>query len=171
MKNIIRTSALVLVGALATTALFAQNTSTIQGSARVEIISPIDIELVSNLSFGTLLADVSTTELVVPPDGPSNFTAGGRGSQANLGAWAAQYQVTGEPSTSFNVVLPEMVYLTHGEDGGQLQVHSFSTNLGENAALDSSGFAELAVGATLKLGQLQKSGIYTGTFDITVAYN
>lgn len=163
MKTFLRSSALVLVGVLATTATFAQNTSTIQGTATVEIVSPIDIQLVSNLSFGKLLADLHTGEFVVPANGPSTFDGNG--------AWAAQYQVTGEPSTGFSVVLPEVVYLTDAETGHQLMVHRFSTNMGDKTSLDETGFAELAVGATLKLGQQQKAGNYSGSFDVTVAYN
>jgi hypothetical protein len=52
-----------------------------------------------------------------------------------------------------------------------MQVDNFVSSLGATAALDAQGAQALKVGATLNVDANQAVGLYTGSFDVTVAYN
>jgi hypothetical protein len=52
-----------------------------------------------------------------------------------------------------------------------MEVNYFVSDLGNNSTLDNAGEAQLKVGATLNVEANQAVGLYTGSFDVTVAYN
>jgi hypothetical protein len=52
-----------------------------------------------------------------------------------------------------------------------MAVDNFVSSLGATSALDAQGESALKVGATLNVDANQPVGLYTGAFDVTVAYN
>ena len=82
----------------------------------------------------------------------------------------AIFSVTGQESQSFKVTLPADGVVSIESGGNSMNITDFDHNLGETPALDGTGNATLNVGAVLNVGVTQAAGVYTGTFDVTVAY-
>ena len=53
----------------------------------------------------------------------------------------------------------------------QMTVNNFVSSLGADSVLDANGAATLGVGATLNVAAQQAAGLYSGSFDVIVAYN
>ncbi len=105
-------------------------------------------------------------------------TFGGRAATGSIwlapsfGGSSALFTVTGDPSTSFAVMLPTngTVYLTG--PGVPMPVNNFiSVPDGVDGQLDLLGTGIVRVGATLNVGSGQTPGAYSGSFLITVDYN
>jgi len=50
-------------------------------------------------------------------------------------------------------------------------VKDFVSSLGTTSSLDAQGVATLHIGASLMVSAKQNQGLYSGTFDVAVAYN
>ena len=57
------------------------------------------------------------------------------------------------------------------EGSTPMQVIDFLCSAGATSTFDGSGDDNFTVGATLQLAINQPAGTYTGTFDVSVAYN
>lgn len=88
----------------------------------------------------------------------------------NPASSSGQFKISGQPNVPVSISLPSSVSLT-GNKGGTMTVNNFtgypsSTQL----TLDTAGDANLNVGADLNIGASQLSGIYSGTYSVTVNY-
>ncbi|MBN2681094.1 MAG: DUF4402 domain-containing protein, partial [Bacteroidales bacterium] len=82
---------------------------------------------------------------------------------------AASFDIIGYPDATFTIDIPETIQILSGTD--EMTVDNFVSDLGSSSALDGDGMANLKVGATLNVEANQAPGLYTGSFDVTVAYN
>ena len=147
---------------------FGQSQSTASADAGANIITPISISNTRGLDFGDIVSQTSPFTVTVS-------TAGVRSASdatAILDAVGEQaiFSVTGQESQSFKVTLPAngVVSIKSGEN--LMNITGFNHNLGATPALDGTGNATLNVGAVLNVGATQAAGEYTGTFNVTVAY-
>ena len=112
--------------------------------------------------------------VVIAPGGTRSTTGsvtlvakGSNGSLTDFGP--AVFLVTGNASTSYAITLPQsastLTYLTN--------TMTVDTWTGSAASLTTSaqGESNFKVGGTLHVGANQTGGTYTGSFDVTVAYN
>ena len=130
------------------------------------IVQTLDIIPIRHLSFGR----------IVPFGTPGTVKVGHAGAleadNARLlgGAANAQFLVTGEPNETFQIFLPpnNTVAVTRGSD--LMRVDFFEHGAGPFPALNSAGELIFNVGAILSVGGNQRSGDYSGTFQVTVSY-
>jgi hypothetical protein len=98
--------------------------------------------------------------------------AGGATAISGLTTSAAAFTVAGGASRTFTISLPAAgVSISNGTPAQDMTVNAFTSSLGASNTLDGSGAAALAVGGTLNVAASQAPGSYTGTFNVTVAYN
>ena len=98
-------------------------------------------------------------------------TTGGVTSRSGSGYSPAAYTISGVPAASFSVTIAPTTVTLSGP-GGTLIVGDFALSQTTPISLNSSsGLAFFSVGATLLVNAGQLPGNYTGTFDVTVAYN
>lgn len=151
---------------------FAAGAQTANTSASVNIENyALGITKTQDLNFGSVIpsASISGTMVISPTGAPS--TTGGVTYRLSSGYEQAAYAVSGVPSDSFNVAISPAT-VTLSSPRGTLTVSNFTLNQATPIVLDSStGTARFAVGATLFVNAGQLPGNYTGTFDVTVAYN
>ncbi len=147
---------------------FGQSSATANANAGANILKPIAITKTQNLDFGDIISQTTGFTVIVTTAG----TRSASNATAILTAVGKQatFSVTGQESQSFKVTLPAdgVVSIESGENS--MNITDFDHNLGENPALDGTGKATLNVGAVLNVGATQAAGVYTGTFDVTVAY-
>lgn len=140
--------------------------ATVTADASANVLAPLAITISGPaLSFGDVSAD-STAPSTVTIDAAT-------GAATASGAWAANngsaggFRVLGGASAGYVITLPSApVTLTSGAN--TVSVDSFTHNA--TGTLDASGVEVFGVGATLTLGADQPAGLYTGTYDVTAAY-
>ena len=157
----------LLTGLLLAQASMAQTAST---DASVIIDNrQIAITKTQDLNFGTIVPslDAAGTATV----GLSNTI-----STVNLVASnttnvrSAAYSVVGNPLAEFTVTIPTSINLSNGSQS--MLVDQFTRTGGTTPlVLSSTGSHAVRVGATLNVNANQAAGTYTGSFDVTVAYN
>ena len=171
MKNITKIFVIALVVLGFTSNSFSQNTSTASATASATIIGPIALTNATPLLFGTIAPSALAGTVVVTPLGV------GTGTNLTLMAVstvsAAAYSVTGNNSGAYAITLPAngTVKITNGTPAQDMNVRAFTCSLPLSTSLDGSGKANFTVGATLDVAGAQASGTYTGTYNVTVAYN
>jgi hypothetical protein len=147
------------------TAAFAQSSDTETANASARIYTPIAMAKLTDLNFGSIVAASSAGTVVLTPGGVRTSTSNALLSSAFN---AATFNVTGEPSTAYTITLPTSIAITSGANS--MVVNGFTSNPSGSGTLSGAGGQQLNVGATLQVGASQPSGLYTGTFNVTVAY-
>ena len=162
-KFIFSTLALVIAFFATGTAFAASATA----NATVSIVANISIAKVTDLQFGNIVAGVGATVV-------SLSTAGVRGGSGNavLGGTvsAASFTVSGDGASTYAITLPTTVTLTTTPGAETMTVTGFNSNPSLTGIL-TGGTQNLLVGATLNVGAGQVAGVYSSTFDVSVAYN
>jgi spore coat protein U-like protein len=142
--------------------------ATTSANASATIVTAISLSKTSDLNFGNVVASGSTGTVVLTAGGARSVTGGA--SLGNTGSTAAaSFTVSGQASATYSITLPSSTTITSG--GNSMTVNTFSSSPSGTGALSGGGSQTLNVGATLQVGASQATGSYTGTFDVTVAYN
>jgi hypothetical protein len=97
-------------------------------------------------------------------------------SELNLGSDAtvsgATFSVTGRGGATYAIMLPsvpETATRTHAADAISITV--FSSLPSGTGQLNPDGARTIYLGGTLNLAKSLPPGVYTGSFDVTIAYN
>lgn len=156
----------IALASMAATAAQAQATATATTGASVTIADPIAITKTADLAFGTVVPSAAAGTVTV---GTANDrTVAGGVSALGGTVTSAAYTVTGYGNSTYAITLPASVSLSG--PGTAMTASSFVSSVGGSASL-SGGSGGFTVGATLSVGANQAAGAYSGTFDVTVAYN
>lgn len=170
MKNLLKTISVIAIFMIGFTSVsMAQNT--VQTSAGAKIVSALTVSNVGSygLHFGTMTIPTSVATVTVPATGARTSTGTiTLLSQAPTYS-AAGYGVTGDGTSTYNITLPTSTTITNGTQS--MTVDTFTSSKPSNMGTLVAGADAFTVGATLHLVSGQNSGTYTGSFDISVAYN
>ena len=151
--------------ALISGTVFAQSD---QATATADIVSPIAIDKTGDLSFGKV-ANNTTGKVTIAADG----TVGGLNQIGNTAPKAALFDITAADGYSYSITIPTQIQkLTHTDGETTMNVDNFDyifTTDGDTAEGTGSK-QEISVGADLNVIATQKTGTYTGKFDVSVAY-
>jgi len=160
----------LLIVAIFSSSLNAQTASaTASADASARIIAPLEIFKVADLKFGNIAAGTSAGTVVIGTDDSRVKTGGVTLIAAGNVSNSASFDILGYPEATFTIDIPTTIQIVSGSD--EMTVDNFVSNLGNASSLDLSGEANLKVGATLNVDANQAPGLYTGSFDVTVAYN
>ena len=171
MKNKIFTSAIALIGFVATSNAQVSATAT----ASANIVAPITITKDVDLHFGNVAVHASTAGTVVlNPTTEDRQEFGGVTLPAVPGpVQAAEFTVTGEGNYTYEVTLPANVVVSNGINN--MTVDNFTTSLPDDGTVGTldAGSQVFKVGATLNVAGGQAAGLYTSEepFTVTVNYN
>ncbi len=175
-KLIIFFAAIVMIVGFSTKVMAQATENTAAGAT---IITPISITETAAFNFGTMAVLAATPgTCVLSTQGVRSQTGGVNLSVQAPTAANAAYDVTGAVSTTYAITLPGSITVT--ETLGGIETMSIGTLLARPASagadqltgtLDGSGDDSFTVGGTLTVAAAQLVGTYTGTFDVTVAYN
>jgi hypothetical protein len=174
MKKLIVLFSVIVLMAGFSFRLLAQATE--NTAAAANIVTPIAISETTSLHFGTMavLAGTGGT-CVLSTQGVRTQTGGVNLSVQTPTATNAAFSVSGAVSTTYAITLPATIivsYLTNNMTIGTLLARTASAGAdGLTGTLNGSGADTFTVGGTLTVTAGQIAGLYTGTFDVTVAYN
>jgi hypothetical protein len=165
---------LVFTAAILTTVgVFAQGnpTATASATASANIIQPLEIVKTADLAFGNIASGTSEGTVVIATDGARTSTGGVTLIEAGNVSNAASFDVNGLADASFTIEVPASIVIETAGGADQMTVDNFVSSLGADSVLDANGEATLNVGATLNVSAQQAAGLYSGSFDVIVAYN
>ena len=167
MKKILLSMVVLAAIALIPTSVNAQTESVAAGAS---IIAPISISETAALHFGTIAKDADGGSVVLSAAGvrtPTGLTL----STGTPTASAAAFSVGGESGLSYVITLPSApITITHsgGAGTGTMSVGTFTSDIAGGVIGTDDTFS---VGATLTVGADQATGTYSGTFNVSIAYN
>jgi hypothetical protein len=167
----------VLKAAIASALVFGTTTAGINtyaadatGTGVATVVATLSIAPNSNLDFGSFSRGTGGTVTIVADNGARTST-GVIEVSSNPGA-AGTFNVNGEPSAAYTITLPATATLTETIGGTEtMTADTFTSFPANSGTLDATGVQTLRVGATLNVGATQVTGIYSGSYPVTVNYN
>ena len=173
IKSIAPAAALLTV-AIAAPAM-AQSAST-TGSGSITVIRPLTITKNADLKFGTVVRPATGAGTVTVSAAGARSVAGGVvGLSSGDTPQAAQFTVDGEGGQSISVTVPGTFSIANGSD--TLTVTTSNNLIGSAAAqtlsnaLGAAGSLSFKVGGSVPVNSTSPTGVYTGTFTVSAAYN
>jgi hypothetical protein len=160
--------AIVMVASFSNRAV-AQNTATDAAAAYATIIAPITITNTVDLNFGDVIDGTGYVTISTASVRTSDYQAFS-GTQVGTVS-AASFDIEGEATYTYAITLPSSDVILAETGGDEMTVNAFVSNPTPTGTLDGSGEGVVLVGATLNVVSGQAPGLYTGTFNVTVAYN
>ncbi|PIR39076.1 MAG: hypothetical protein COV35_04240 [Alphaproteobacteria bacterium CG11_big_fil_rev_8_21_14_0_20_39_49] len=155
MKKLLVTTTGIIGSLIAANAMAAD----ILGDATAEIVQQLEITQVNALNFGEL-----TSSAVAGTAVASTGSATGGVTVLTPGN-AAEFSVTGEPNSTYNIAVEPAVNLTNGVDSANATLTAPVSDITDGTGIDS-----FEVDGEIELAANQPSGTYTGTYNVSVNY-
>lgn len=164
LTNMKTLSTLAIVGVLLSPHLATAGQSA-TAEIRARLVRPLSIERVESLDFGQFYnRSTSSAAVTVEPDGN---TSADRSIAVDTGAEAGRVIVTGEPDTSYSLVMPSgPVRLSNGL--AEMVVSDWRTTC--PPAIGADGKSVCGWGARLIVPPNMPEGSYSGALSISVVY-
>lgn len=165
-----RISLSLLLSAILWSAAVPAAAAATQGTAgQVTILSPLSVLNTAGLNFGDLIVSGTGTAVMDPIAG--SLTTTGGVTKAGTAAHAAQFTGTGSKNSIVHIRIPTTpITVTRVGGTETMTVSSWTLDQSANLKVPPSDIFTFAVGATLNVAAGQVSGIYAGTFQVTVQY-
>ena len=182
MKKITMLFAAVIIMAGFSINVMAQTSATVSATAAgAKLVVPMTLTQISPLHFGTINVLTGAGGTVTLPSNSTEreFVNGVAASTVAPLATNARYTVAGTRSTTYALTLPSTITVTR-TGAGTMTVSTllarFTNSGGADAVvstLDADGVDAFTVGGTLTVPVTANapSGVYSGTFAVTVDYN
>lgn len=123
------------------------------------------------LNFGTLIRPTSGSGTAVIGADDGNYYNSNIFALPRSGAPSrVLFSATGEPSKAISISIPAHFDLVRSGGGSTLDV-AVSSNAGSSGTLNSSGTYTFGVGGSINVSTSTLTGVYTGSFVVSVAYN
>lgn len=170
MKNAIRFAALVAVAAAATPAAAAPVSVTGAAPvAKAQIVKPLTLTRVADLSFGTILLGTVSANQTVSLTSAGALTCGASGLTCSGTTSVAQYKVTGTNNQTV-FIYTAATSLTNANDATTI---GFTPAAAASVALGNSGTTGVTfpVGGAIVITPTTTDGLYSGNINVTVDYN
>ena len=154
-----------LLAAAATMAFGASsaNAATASADATATILQQITVTKTADLAFGTIVVGATGGNVTVSNSGGAITCAAALACSGTNGA--AAFNVVGTVGEAVTVTVAPTVSLTSGSNS---MTATLNPNFSGSYTLAASN--NLRVGGTLAVGANQASGVYSGSFDVTVNY-
>lgn len=145
-------------------------------TATADIYAAITITQAANMDFGVLTPAAGGA---VTLNGDNTLTLGGAATATGGTPSAAEFTIGGQGSAGYTIdTSASSVNLTSGVNTMGITYTAYSFNADNTYATPAAGTATLSaggadtlrIGADLTVGAAQVAGTYTGTVDVTVAY-
>ena len=137
--------------------------------ATITIINAIEINQLRDLQFGDIIPDDgAASSLTINP----NSTVSSSGPATFLGPFqAAQFRISGAPGLGFTIAVPDAPLTIFAVTNDTMTVDGLSSSLGAGSTIPGGGTIDLFVGGRLTVGASQATGLYSGTFSVSVNYD
>ena len=170
MKNM-----MIVLFSLLALSFYGSETRAAEGIATATILPTISTSknVESNtggdLAFGVILPSESSGTVTIAASNSVRTYNGGVALVASTSG-AASFNIYGAANTTYTVTLPDTEAVIISSGSNTMTVQSFTVYPPGSVTLDNLGKATFNIGGTLKVEPNQPAGSYTGTFQVTVAY-
>jgi hypothetical protein len=152
----------------------ARSQASVTSQVFAEVMEALAAQETQQLNFGRFSPETSGGQVVITPDG--NRSAQGSVVLASGSHSPGMFFITGAPMASFSIQLPlEPAVLVHQSSNRIMVVDYWTSDPPSSAEVSTQadGSRQISIGATLLVGNMQSNptGIYSGTFQVTFAYN
>jgi hypothetical protein len=151
------------------------NAATTEGTATATIMTAISTSKnIETSTFGDLAFGV-----IVPSESSGTVTISSTSDRTHDGgvelvasiSGAASFNISGASNTPYTVTLPGTDTIKISSGSNTMQIHNFTvSSTSGSLQIGSDGKSTFNVGGKLEVGENQPEGNYTGTFEVTVAY-
>jgi len=139
------------------------------GTATVDLLSPLTIQKLQDLDFGTVAVTTAGTA-VIDSVANSISTTGGLAAAGGT-PHAALFRGAASQNSVVNIKLPKQpITLTRVGGAETVTVSNFTLDGPTKRQMAQATTFDIKVGATLTVPAGQIAGQYTGTFDVTAQY-
>jgi len=139
------------------------------GTATIDLLSPLTIQKLQDLDFGTVAVTAAGTA-VIDPVANSISTTGGLVAAGGT-PHAALFRGAASQNSVVNIKLPKQpITLTRVGGTETVTVSNFTLDGPTKRQMAQATTFDIKVGATLTVPAGQIAGQYTGTFDVTAQY-
>jgi hypothetical protein len=145
---------------------FSQNAA--NASATADIVSPIVVAKTVDMNFGKVSNNAAGTVTIA-----SDGTVGGLTQIGTTNPKAAQFNITVADGYNYVVTIPLTdQILKHTDNTTTMPVNNFSYEFVDatNSTTGTGSAQGIRVGADLNVVAGQKTGTYSGSFEVSVAY-
>jgi hypothetical protein len=164
-------AALAIAAGLAAPAM-AQSSATASANATTRIITPITLTKTNDLTFGNIVKPSTGSGTVTIGNSADTVAVTGTGAAAASGTISrAKFTVGGEGGQTFSITVPASVTMTSGANNLVVTLSTAAATGTLSGTLGSAGTATVNVGGSFPIANTTASGNYTGSFNVTVAYN
>jgi hypothetical protein len=165
-------TAFLLIGSVNSAFSQYTNSSLKSVEAKAEIIAGIALTKTQDLDFGVIVSNAGGGTVTLDQSNTISTTGGLVTAQGSVNK-QAMFSVSGQPGYQYDVGLPNTPITISAGFGKSMSVGSFKSfpDAAAPITLDAGGFSSFDVGATLTVGAAQEPGVYSGTFDVSVAYH
>lgn len=146
----------------------------VTAQAFAEVIEALTAQETQQLNFGRFSPETNGGQIVLSPDGTrfANGTVVLASGPHNPGL----FTITGAPLANFMIQLPPgPAVLVHQGSSKTMVVDQWTSvpPATTETSTQSNGSQQVSIGATLIVGNMQDNpvGVYTGSFQVTFAYN
>jgi len=166
-KLILAVAALGLAGSA-----FAQTSATASANSSARVIQGITLAKDADMAFGTVVKPSSGSGTYTIGNGADTIAVTGTGAVAAAGTTSrAKFTATGEGGQSFAITVPATMTMTSGANNITVNLTTASSTGLLSGTVGSAGTAAVNVGGNFSISNTQASGDYSGSFNVTVAYN
>lgn len=153
------------------------DSATTAGTAEATVIERFQVVADNDLRFGSFNRPTSAGTLSIAVNGTVSGTAGMATTynipQTGTGRGPASFHLYGGRNRVVQVTLPTSFNISNGAATMRVDnlVRNASNGGNQQVRLSNTGYFLLLVGGRLTVSPTQVAGDYSGTFDVTVAYN
>ncbi|KPF89767.1 DUF4402 domain-containing protein [Novosphingobium sp. AAP93] len=150
----------------------AANNASATADASSTIIQPVTILKNNDLAFGRIVKPASGSGNVEITNAADSIVASnGAVALSGIATSRAKFTISGEGAQSVSIVVPPTVTMSNGTSTIDVALSGdLGTSTVLSGALGDTGTAALNVGGSFTLPSTTKTGVYTGTFQVDVAY-
>lgn len=153
---------------------YVQAQASVTAQAFAEVIEALSANETDQLNFGRFSTDVNGGDITINPDGSRQIEGSVIGVSGEHSPGV--FEVTGAPEASFTLQLPDgpISIIQQGSNNTMLVDNWVSDPpVSEGPVVLTNGSRNISIGATLNVGSYDENpiGIYSGTFQLTFAYN
>ena len=170
LRRIVPATVTALVFAMIASASHAQASATQTTTGTSTIIQPISITSSTGLAFGTVIRPASGNGSVTIDATTGARTFSGTVAGMTSTTSRAAYTVTGEGGMNYSISVPVNFNLT-GPSTIQVFLTSSATSGTLSGSLGGTGTSTFGVGGNFMISNGTQTGVYSGTFNVTVSYN
>jgi len=147
----------------------AQNTDTETANASVTLVSTLSVTKTSDMSFGNIIPSSTLGTVTLAAADGARTAGGGVTLPTTVAGTPATFTISATNGSIVNITVPSSITLSG--TGADMTVSNIEATPGSGLYTMTSSSVTLKIGGKLNVAASQAVGSYTGTFNVTAAYN